>query len=495
MEGKNLERFFSIQKKALLSFLTRKKRRICLFQLVKKGRYAKKYKKKRVRYPMDRALIAKLRQWKDHPRRKPLLLKGARQVGKTHLLRHFGSTDFANFHYFNFEEDSTLASFFEHSLSPKKIIESLEFHLGKPIHLKTDLVIFDEIQSCPKALTSLKYFQEERPELAICAAGSLLGVYLGEGSFPVGKVDMLDMFPLSFFEFLGALEEKLALEFFQSWDLNQDIPLSLHQRLWENLKIYFIVGGLPEVVQTFLDYRESKVLAFNEVRNKQNQLITAYLADIAKHTGKVNAMHVERVLRAIPSQLSGSEDSTAQKFRFKGVVPKVEKYSRLVSAFDWLESARISLKVEIINSGLVPFSAFAQENRFKLFMFDIGLLGAMSELQPESILSYDYGTYKGYFAENFVAQELCCSGISRLYSWQEGRSELEFLAQSQGNPVPIEVKSGWVTKAKSLMKFREKFHPKVSLILSAKELQSKGDLIYLPLYLSGMIPDLLSTQV
>lgn len=436
---------------------------------------------------MHRNLLKRLLSWKENPRRKPLLLRGVRQVGKTYLLQHFGRQHFQNYHYFNFEENNDLCTIFDRNLNPERILNELQYHAGQPIH-SNDLIILDEIQECPRALTSLKYFQENRPDLAICSAGSLLGVHLNSGSFPVGKVEIVDMYPMSFFEFLGASGENVALDFLQQWKPGVSIPYTLHLRLWDQLKWYFIVGGLPEVVSTFLDQRENTFIAFQEVRKKQEQLITSYLADISKHSGKVNAMHVERMLRSVSRQLSTHEDGAAKRFRFKGVVPKVDRYNRLASAIDWLEAARLIIKVHITNSAQIPFLAFTSENRFKLLLFDVGILGAMSELPFKSILDYDFGTYKGYFAENFVAQEMLCSGHTSLYCWEEGRSEIEFLAEKEGKSIPVEVKSGRVTKAKSLAKFRQKYDPPLSVILSAKEVDIKGNIFYLPLYLAGTIP-------
>ena len=231
---------------------------------------------------MDRKLLSLLRAWKGRSGRKPLVLNGVRQVGKTYLLQKFGERDFPKCHYFNFEEDGDLGLFFNRNLKPNRILSELQFQSKEPINPLTDLLIFDEIQECPRALTSLKYFQEEMPELAICCAGSLLGIHLNTGSFPVGKVEIIDMYPMTFFEFLAALGEKESLEFLQQWRPDKEIPLSLHHRLWDRLKWYFIVGGLPEVVQTFLDHQDNHLIAFQEARNKQEQLVIGYIAIVRK---------------------------------------------------------------------------------------------------------------------------------------------------------------------------------------------------------------------
>ncbi len=437
---------------------------------------------------MERNMLATLQAWKKQKGRKPLVLRGVRQVGKTFLLQYFGKHDFPQYHYFNFEEDEKLKRFFEQDLKPDRILTELQHHSQHPINPATDLLILDEIQECPKALTSLKYFHEYMPELALCCAGSLIGVHLTKGSFPVGKVEIIDMYPMTFFEFLAAINEKEALSFLQDWTPSTPIPLSLHMRLWERLKWYFDVGGLPEVVQTFVNLRDNQLIAFEKVRNKQEQLLIGYIADIAKHSGKANAMHVERVLRAIPGQLSKSQDGSIKRFQFKGVIPKVDKYSRIVNAIDWLETTHLILKIHIANKGELPLSAFTKESWFKLLIFDVGILGAMSSLAPKTILDYDYGTYKGYFAENFVAQELVCAGSSPLYSWEESRAEVEFLIDINGQLTPIEVKSGQRTKAQSLHQFRRKYSPQTSIILSAKEFAKGEGLLSIPLYLAEKIP-------
>ncbi|NGX61864.1 MAG: hypothetical protein K940chlam9_01353 [Chlamydiae bacterium] len=436
---------------------------------------------------MKRNISGFLRAWKRRGDRKPLIIRGVRQVGKTYALQRFGEEEFPRYHYFNFEEDEELKKFFQKDLRPKRILSELEFHTKQPINPQTDLLIFDEVQESPRALTSLKYFRENMPELAICCAGSLLGIHLNSGSFPVGKVEWIDMYPLSFFEFLGALQENQALEFLDSWNVGDEMPLSLHHQLWDLLKTYFVVGGLPEAVQVFIEKKENLLLAFQEVRKRQEHLFKGYLADIAKHAGKTNSMHIERVLKAVPSQLAKSQDGSIKRFQFKGVVPKVDKYSRLAGAIDWLEAAHMILKVHITNRGELPFSAFIKESWFKLFIFDVGILGAMSNLPFQSIFNYDYGTYKGYFAENYLAQELLVAGCSSLYAWEEDRSKVEFLIEKEGELAPIEVKSGWVTKAQSLLKFRSKYHPPKSVIFSAKEPKVVNGTLHLPLYLAGKI--------
>ncbi len=439
---------------------------------------------------MRRVIEQQLVEWKEKPDRKPLILKGVRQSGKTFTLLAFGKMYFSKVHYVNFEKDAHYASAFEQDLDPQRLIRELGFYLNTDIDIHRDLVIFDEIQACAKALTSLKYFCEDLPELAICSAGSLLGVYLGPVSFPVGKVDMLEMHPMSFEEFLEAVGDHRSVEYLQSVTRETKISDLVHHHLWTQLKYYFVVGGLPEVITIFVKYQTDHYVALTKVREKQEALGLMYNADMAKHSGKVNAMHIDRVWKAVPHQMMSAQDGSALKFKFREVVPGVERYTQLAGPIDWLHAVGLVLKVPICNTGQLPFSAYTKENVFKLYMFDIGMLGAMSGLPPKTILDYDFGTYKGYFAENFVAQELTYQGRSRLFSWQESRAELEFMLEHNGDILPIEVKSGWVTKNKSLNKFAEKYNAAYRTIISANNLliDEKNKLHQYPLYLAARYP-------
>jgi uncharacterized protein len=438
---------------------------------------------------MKRQIIQKLQAWRIAPDRKPLVLHGVRQCGKTYILQDFGKT-FRQYHYFNFEKQSDLAVVFQKNLDPKRILQELQYASQQAIDIKQDLLIFDEIQTCPQALTSLKYFQEELPELALCSAGSLLGLSLNESSFPVGKVNLLNMYPLSFSEFLLAIEEPLLHELLQHCTAATEIPLTAHQQLWEKMLWYWIVGGLPEVITVFNQRKENLFVAFQTVRAKQNEILHMYYADIAKHSGKVNALQIDRVWQTTPTQLARTQDGAANKFKFKDIIPGISRYDRLANAIDWLLAAKLIIKVPIVNSAAIPLNAYTQESAFKLFMFDVGLLGAMSELPIKSILDHNYGTYKGFFAENFVAQELVAANYSHLFCWQENRAEVEFLLTMEDGVIPIEVKSGWITRAKSLQQFIDKYHPAYAVIMSGHPLkiQTSNKLHYYPLYLASKFP-------
>ncbi len=438
---------------------------------------------------MKRLLMDRLIIWKDGKERKPLLLKGVRQVGKTHLLKEFGRNLFREYHYLNFEKQPNLAKIFAQDLNPQRILEEISFNLGRSIRVGEDLVIFDEVQEVPKALTSLKYFQEDCPELHLCAAGSLLGLHLNSGSFPVGKVDFETLYPMTFEEFLMAGQDK-ALPILKKLGSQDTIPELVHEHLWEQLKHYFVVGGLPEVVAKYYEHRENLFEAFKVVRKKQDDLLNSYYADISKHSGKVNAMHIDRVFRAVPQQLSQVQDGSVQRFKFRGVVPGVSHYDRLAGAIDWLEAAGLIMKVHIASTGFLPFGGYTKENFFKLLLFDVGILGLMSGLSPKVVLDSDYGTYKGFFAENFVAQELAANKHGSLYCWQEKNSEVEFLLEIEGKAVPIEVKSGHTAHTKSLKIFSEKYKPPYEVVFSGKSYEGKLNrgVWYYPLYLVSRFP-------
>jgi predicted AAA+ superfamily ATPase len=446
---------------------------------------------------MFRKINADLIRWKDAKARKPLLLVGPRQVGKTFSLKAFGSSSYERVHYLNFESNPGLAKIFEADLNPSRIIQEIRFALNiPPLEPEKDLLIFDEIQQAPRALTSLKYFAEEKPKLSVCCAGSLLGVHLGEDNFPVGKVDFLDLHPFSFEEFLRGIGDEKSLPFLtdSAWDV--PLPAVVHDHLWNMLTVFLIVGGLPEAVATFASFKDDLPTAFEAVRKKQGELLTAYLADVAKHSGKENSMNIERVWQNVPTQLARALDGSSSKFRFKGVVPGVSGYNRLAGAIDWLKAAGLIHKIPIVNTARLPLSAFAEENFFKLYPFDVGLLGALGGLSPKSILDFNFGTYKGYVAETFVLQELIAAGRKDVVCWRENTAEVEFLLEGDGEIFPMEVKSGWITQAKSLKVFAEKYHPPFRTVMSARNLakDDRHKYLHLPLYLAGLFPRLIKPR-
>jgi len=319
-------------------------------------------------------------------------------------------------------------------------------------------------------------------------------VHLGESSFPVGKVEMMTLFPMNFIEFLQALNDSRAIDALNNLVSEQFGSDLIHEHLWSRLKQYLIIGGLPETVRTFRNLEEDLFFAFSEVRRIQNTLVNAYLADMAKHAGKVNAMHLNRVWKGVVTQLVQAQDISISRFKFKGVVPGISHYSRLTGAIDWLCACGLVHKVPIVHAGYLPLSAFTKENQFKLLLFDVGILGALAGLAPKVILDYEYGTYKEYIAENFVAQELLCSSFQEFYSWQENQAEVDFLCEIDGQIMPIEVKSGKQTRTKSLFQFCKKYQITQSVILSGNSLKKneKKGVYKLPLYLAGRLIETLS---
>ena len=443
---------------------------------------------------MERKIMRQLLYWRDKSVKKPLLLQGARQVGKTYLLKQFGKDHFTACHYFDLEEQKdVLSNIFEgSSLDPKVIVDKLSFVSGKVIDTENDILILDEIQAVPRALTALKYFCQDMPQLAVAAAGSNLGVATSSEPFPVGKVECLTLLPLNFEEFLAGTGEILSLKFLDSFHGGQ-IDSVYHQKLFEQLKTYFVTGGLPEVVQEYANNKEAPLIAFRAARELQQQLLLHYESDFSKYSGSTNSRHIERVFKAIPSQLSRFQERKSKKFKFKDVISKgYRSYEDLADPIDWLIKAGLALKVNINQHPSLPIKAGAVENSFKLFLFDIGLLGAMNNLSPESIMLYDYGSYKGYFSENFILQELYSYGISNIVTWVGRTSEIEFVAEIDNQIIPIEVKAGVNTKAKSLQAFIDKYKPFYSIKFSGnrygRDHHRKID--NYPLYMVSKFPEL-----
>ncbi len=450
---------------------------------------------------MKRSLTFELNAWAEGTLRKPLIVLGARQVGKTFLLREFGRLKFNQVHEFNFQSTPTLRSIFTRDLHPRRILRELEFVSNQSIHPNgNEMIFFDEIQECPEALTSLKYFCEELPSLPITAAGSLLGLHLPSKPFPVGKVDILNLYPLSFIEFVEACTTSREISTLR--DAFSDpfgLPEVAHQRFWELFKCYLITGGLPESVSTWIENGgiDGGQMAFSTSRQKLSTLITSYSADIAKHAGKVNAVNIDRVWKSVPQQLASQLDDSTSRYKFKEVVPGIASYRDLAGPIDWLAKAGIVLRVPVCNSAHSPITAYTKENIFKLYMFDCGILGSMLAMPPGLIMDFGFGTYKGFFVENFVAQELQATFRSPKesftnHAWSEGRAEIEFILDSDGGSIPVEVKSGNKIRAKSLKSFVERYNPPMSIILSSRPPSENRSgttkLINLPIYLASAIP-------
>lgn len=427
-----------------------------------------------------------LLEWKmSLPYRLPLLMLGARQVGKTHLVEDFGKAHFPKVHIFNFEKHHHYHSVFQKDLDPTRILSELSILARAEIE-KEDLVFFDEIQQCPPALTSLKYFAEDLPHQALIAAGSLLGVTLSDSSFPVGKVQEMRIYPLTFSEFLASLDSKVCSAFMAAIQDNS-ISESLHSVLWDYCLKYCFCGGMPAVVHIFARHHLLSQSAMKQCRTVQQSLITQYMNDFAKHSGKVNAMHLERVFRGIAAQLAASVDDSVKRFRFSGVVPGVSQYSRLASAFDWLERASLIQKVPLLNTIPESLITEAKENFFKAYLFDIGILGALIGIQSDAFLNPHMKFIKGFLAENFVCQELAAQGF-QIFAWSApgAFAEIEFIIQSptQGI-VPIEVKSGNTSKAKSLASYIRRYNPQEAWLFGNTGFRKDGITRRCPMYTVG----------
>lgn len=436
---------------------------------------------------MKRLALKQLERWKEQKERKPLLLQGARQVGKTWLLKEFGRTKFRKTFYVNFENTAAFQSLFRGGLRPSMVIPQLSILFNDTVIPDQDLVIFDEVQNSPDALTSIKYFREEAPQLALCCAGSHIGLAVSTGSFPVGQVEFLSLYALSFEEFLGATDERSA-GILADFSSNTIIPEAIHLHLWEQLKIYYVTGGLPEAVEYYRTHSDNQQEALQGVRTIQRALLQGYQSDFLKHAGKVNAVHINRVLDAVPTQMLRIVDGSVGRFRFKGVIPDKSKFVQLEGPIDWLVKTGLILKVHVVEKPVPPLRAYAKPNLFKLYLFDVGILGCMLDLPIASVLNQDYGTYKGYYAENFVAQEMSAAGKAPLYSWCGRQSEIEFLLIRENDVVPVEVKAGIRAHARSLSAYVEKYSPPLKIKVTARNPdQSTSDCQNIPLYLAGKL--------
>lgn len=441
---------------------------------------------------MKREIEKQLLEWAHKEDRKPLLLNGARQVGKTFILKEFGRNNFSNVHYFDLEEDKiALESIFnEGSLDPEIIINKLSFVSGREIDINNDILILDEIQTIPRAITSLKYFRQKMPGLAVAAAGSNLGVSHAEAAFPVGKIESLFLYPMNFKEFLEGTGETHAVNFLNSFrgDKTDEI---YHVRLFELLKTYFITGGLPEVILEYLKEKDNPLTAFRNVRSLQKMLLFQYRNDFGKYSGHTNSRHIDRIFNSVPSQLSKVQDGTTKKYKFKDVISKgYRSYEDLADPVEWLVKAGFVYKINISENPVIPINGNTSENNFKLFLFDIGLLGSMVKIPPEIIMQYKYGTYKGYFAENYVLQEMISYGFTDVVTWMGRTSEIEFVFQVGNKLVPVEVKAGTNTKAKSLQVYINKYHPEISVKFTGNKfgIDRQKNIYNYPLYMISKFP-------
>ena len=410
---------------------------------------------------MQRTLMKELIRWKEDPDKKPLILQGVRQCGKTFLLQEFGSLYYEDVCYCKFDEDKVLAGFFEQNLDPRRIIKDLSISRGRDIKPGKTLLIFDEVQSCGKALTSLKYFCEDAPEYHIIAAGSLLGVAVPRGtSFPVGKVEFLTLYPMSFFEFLLAQNSMLA-EHLELYPPQNGEWHPFRTLLEEKYREYLIVGGMPEAVQSWIDAG-----SIESVEKIQAQIIMSYENDFAKYAPISYFPKLSAVWNAVPSQLAKGN----RKFIFSQV-KKSWRAKDLEDTLEWLIRSGLVYKVTNIEKPFFPISAYANHTFFKLYFCDVGLLRRVANL-PSSVIidkTQNFKEFKGAIAENFICCELKRIYGAELYYWtaeDSGRAEVDFIVQDGGFIVPIEVKSGTAHRARSLRQYINKYSPEKSVLTS-----------------------------
>ena len=433
---------------------------------------------------MKRSAMQYLKKWKAKDNRKPLVIRGARQVGKTWLMKEFGKKEYQQTAYVNFEGNKRLKSLFAGDFDIRRIITALQIETGIPIHAENTLIIFDEIQEAEGALTSLKYFQENAPQYHIIAAGSLLGVALHQKtSFPVGKVEFLELYPLSYFEFLSAMGEQSLLDLLNS----NDWPLikSFKEKYIHYLRQYYFIGGMPEAVLSFKNHND-----FQEVRAIQKQILSAYEQDFSKHAPYSIVPRIRMLWNAIPAQLAKEN----KKFIYKVVKPgaRAKEYELALS---WLIDCGLIYKVTRALKPGIPLKAYEDNQAFKLFVVDTGLLAAMGDIDAKTLLEGNriFEEFKGALTEQYVLQQLkTVSGLA-IYYWSAERSsaEIDFLVQYAGAVVPIEVKAEENLQAKSLKAFYQKYSPSQAIRTSMSDYREESWLTNIPLYAIGNITSII----
>ncbi|MDR3305384.1 MAG: ATP-binding protein [Clostridiales Family XIII bacterium] len=427
---------------------------------------------------MKRKVTENLIHWKEKPAgRMPLLVYGARQVGKTYIIREFGERHYKNAVYFNLETNQTVSSYFADNIEPERILRFLETESRERIIPGETLIIFDEIQSCPRALTSLKYFNEKTPEYHIIGAGSLLGVAINREkySFPVGNADSLTMFPLDFEEYLWALSEELLCEEIKnSFDANEALPLALHEKALDLYRQYLIIGGMPRAI---LEFMETKSLL--TVPDVQNKIINDYIADMAKYAANTESVKIRAAFNSIPVQLAKDNKKFQYKLAQKGGTATI-----FGAAIEWLEFAGVVLKCQKIEQGFMPISVYSDLSGFKLYMSDVGLLTMKSGISQSTVLSAGQidNTFLGAVSENYAAQALHNKHYGLYYWTTDGTSELDFVLQKGDDIIAVEVKTGTRTKSKSLNMFVTKYKPAYSIRISSKNFGFENNIKSVPLY-------------
>ncbi len=429
---------------------------------------------------MYRVKIEELIKWKNDKNRKPLIIRGARQVGKTWLMKEFGEKYYEKCAYINFDDNTRMNKLFNEDFDLNRIIQGLKIESGVNIEPENTLIIFDEIQETPQALKALKYFSENAREYHIVAAGSLLGVAMHSGtSFPVGKVDFLDLAPLSFFEFLDAIDQKELLELLKKNDFAMlDI---FHNKVREYLKLYFYIGGMPEVVNSYIQKQD-----LIDVRKIQNNLLENYEQDFSKHAPNNIVPRIRQLWNNIPTQLAKEN----KKFIY-GLVREGARAREYEIALSWLIDCGLVYQVNRVNNSKIPLFAYQDFNAFKLYLLDIGLLSAMAGLDAKTLLEGNelFEEFKGSLTEEYVICQLKeCTKLNVFYwSAENGVAELDFITQIGNNNIPIEVKASENLQAKSLKVFVQKYNTKINIRTSMTNYKQEAWLVNLPLYSIGNI--------
>jgi hypothetical protein len=432
---------------------------------------------------MYRIAIEKLNQWKERKRRKPLIIEGARQVGKTWLMKEFGRTAYADTVYINFDSNSRMAELFAFDLNTDRLVMGLELYAGRKIVPDNTLIIFDEVQEVPRALASLKYFYEDAPQYHIVCAGSLLGIALHEGtSFPVGKVDFLKLYPLSFTEFLMATGNERFAELLDKRDF--EMVTTFKQTYIDALKQYYFVGGMPEAVQSFIENKD-----FTEVREIQKRILAAYEQDFSKHAPNEIVPKIRMVWNSIPSQLAKEN----KKFIY-GLVREGGRAKEYETAILWLTDCGLVHKVSRVNAGGIPLRAYEDLKAFKLFVLDVGLLSCMTGLRQRTLLDGNdlFVEFKGALTEQYVCQQLKTLDDLGVYYYtnDRGSCEVDFIVDTGEMIVPVEVKAEVNLKAKSLKTYQEKYFPELAVRTSMADYKKEDGLVNLPLYAIEQIASL-----
>ena len=432
---------------------------------------------------MYRKIMEKLIEWKNDKDRKPLILRGARQVGKTYIIKQFGEENYEGVAYFNFDHDTELYNMFENTKDPLRILEQLSFVYGKAIIPGKTLIVFDEIQECPNALNSLKYFEEEAKEYHIISAGSLLGIRLSHTSFPVGKVNFLDMYPMTFTEFLEADGCKNLVDYMNSIKSIEKIPDIFFDRLSEKLKAYFIIGGMPEVVNSWVTNKDME-----KVNKIQDDILKSYESDFSKHTSNIEANRISIIWNSIPSQISKEN----KKFLYQ-VAKDGARAREYEGAVNWLKDANAVNKIYNVTKPSMPLISYNDLSSFKMYLNDVGLLRRKTDLDSKVVVEGNklFQEFKGALTENYVLQTLIAIGLNPYYYTFDNRYEIDFIIQYKNEIIPIEVKSGESINNTSLKVYNEINKPKTRVRFSMKNLNKDDNLINIPLFMVEYIKKLI----